>query len=473
MNQLDLCYLPATELAILIAEKQLSPVEVLQAFLERIVQVNPAINAVCTVAAEQAMMAAETAEAVVMRGEELAPLHGVPVAVKDLTLTAGIRTTFGSEIYSRFVPEEDAAVVQRLKAAGAIIFCKTNTPEFGAGANTFNNVFGITRNPWNPALTPAGSSGGSAAALAVGLTPFATGSDLAGSLRTPASFCGVIGLRPTPNRISDYPATNPWQQLSVEGPMARTVADAALLFSVMSGYDERLPLSIASDPAEFLQAVVQPELRGWRVAWSPDLGFAPVDSEVVEICHQAAQIFGNELGCQLEEASPDLHDAPEIFQTLRAAAMAGRFAQLLPRWREKMQPNLVWNIEKGVKLSATEVSRAEIARGALWQRARRFFESHDLLLTPAAATLPFPVEVISPPEIAGRVMDNYVDWLGITYGITVAGLPAIVVPCGLSKEGLPVGLQIVGRSLGEAAILRAAAAFEKIRPEFFNRKITL
>lgn len=473
MNQLDLCYLPATELARLIVIKQLSPVEVLEAFLARIEQVNPRINATVTLAAEQAMAAAKAAEQAVMAGDELGALHGVPIAIKDLTQTAGIRTTFGSEIYAHYVPEEDAAVVQRLKAEGGVIFCKTNTPEFGAGANTFNNVFGITRNPWNPVLTPAGSSGGSAAALAAGLTPLATGSDLAGSLRTPASFCGVIGLRPTPNRVSDYPSANPWQQLSVEGPMARTVADTALLFSVMSGYDERLPLSIASDPAEFLSAVAQPDIRGWRVAWSADLGFAPVDSEVAKICQQAAQIFSDELGCQIDEATPDLHDAPEIFQTLRAASMAGRFAQLLPRWREEMQPNLVWNIEKGIKLSAAEVSQAEIARGALWQRARSFFEDYDLLLTPAAATLPFPVETISPPRVAGREMETYIDWLGITYGITVAGLPAIVVPCGTSKEGLPVGLQIVGRKLGEAAILRAAAAFEKARPELFNQKILL
>lgn len=464
MNLTQLGFLSATRLAALIRQGEISPVEVVAGLLERIEQHNPPINAFCTVATEQARQAAREAEAALLSGAPVGPLHGVPIGIKDLTETAGIRTTYGSRIYADNVPDEDAALVQRLKAAGAIVLGKTNTPEFGAGANTFNAVFGPTRNPWNVALTPAGSSGGSAAALAAGLCPLATGSDLGGSLRTPASFCGIVGLRPSPGRVPQYPGALPWEPLSVAGPMARHVEDVALALSVMAGRDERDPLSLADDPAQFLNAIQQPDIRGWRVAWSADLGFAPVDAEVARLCRTAAELFASELGATVDEASPDLSDATEIFQTIRAALMATYHAHRLADWQAKMQPNLVWNIEKGLKLSALEVGRAEVARGALAERARRFFANFDLLLVPAASTLPFPVETTSPPEIGGRKMANYVEWLGLTYGITLAGLPSIVVPCGQSASGLPVGLQIVGRRLNEAAILRAAAAFEQIRP---------
>ena len=464
MDILEFCYLPATVLASRIQTRDISPVEVLEALLKRIEQINPTINAVCTLDADNARMAASLAEAAVKRGGRVGALHGVPILVKDLTNTAGIRTTFGSQIFANNVPTEDAALVERLKNAGAIILGKTNTPEFGAGANTFNNIFGITRNPWNSALTPAGSSGGSAAALAAGMCHLATGSDLGGSLRTPASFCGVVGFRPTPGRVSSYPTNMLWEQLSVNGPMARSVGDVALMFSVMAGQDERLPFSVQSNPGEFTRAVQKPSIKGAKVAWSADLGFAPMDEEVSDICLQAARLFSSELGCTLDAASPDLHDAPEIFQTLRASQMATNFSQYLGQWREQMQPNLVWNIEKGLNLSALEVGQATIGLGALWQRARSFFQNYDFLITPAASTTPFPVETISPPYVGGRKMETYVDWLGIAYGITLTGLPAIVVPCGRSSTGMPVGLQIVGRRMGEAALLRAAAAFEQVSP---------
>lgn len=464
MDNNDFGFTPAAELAEQIRQRQISPVEVVDKLLERIENINPHVNAYVTVTAELARQAAKQAEAEVMHSHHVGPLHGVPVAIKDLTPTAGIRTTYGSQIYADNVPEEDAAIVQRLKAAGAIILGKTNTPEFGAGAQTFNTLFGITRNPWDTRLTPAGSSGGSAAALAAGLTPLATGSDLGGSLRTPASFCNVLGFRPSWGLVPEYPTSMPWDNLSASGPMARDVRDIALLLSVMAGPDRRAPISEPGHPAEYLAAIEQPDIKGWKVAWSPDLGFAPVEPEVVEICQQAAQVFANELGCKVDEAAPDFSDSPQIFQVLRGARMAAAYADFLPQWRDKMQANLVWNTEYGLTLSGREVYQAETARGKLWDRVWRFFEDYDLLLAPAAATLPFPVETISPPEINGRKMENYVEWLGLSYGITLTGLPSLVVPCGFSKSGLPVGIQIVGRRLGEANILRAAAAFEKVRP---------
>jgi len=464
LESTTLCYLSAVQLAKMIRQRELSPVEVIEAFLNRIEQINPLINAYCTLAPEQAYQVAREAEAKQMSGEELGPLHGVPVSIKDLTPTAGIRTTFGSRIFEHHVPTQDAVIVEKIKAAGAIVLGKTNTPEFGAGANTFNDIFGSTRNPWRLTHTPAGSSGGAAAALAAGLCPLAEGSDLGGSLRTPASFCGVVGLRPSIGRVTNYPSLIAWDSLAVNGPMARTVEDVALMLSVIAGRDDRSPLSVSAAPGEFLAGTRQPEIKGWRVAWSPDLGFAPVDEEVVNLCQQALSVFKNELDCKVEVATPDLHDAPYIFQTLRAGALVAMYGNRLALWREQMQPNLVWNIEQGLKLSAADIGRAQIARSMLWDRVRRFFETYDLLLVPAAATLPFLCEVISPSQVGGRQMSNYVEWLGLTYGITVTGLPSICVPCGWSADGLPVGLQIVGRRLDEASILQAAAAFERAQP---------
>ncbi len=472
LDTAELGYTSAMKLAELVRQREISPVELIETFLSRIEQINPQITAYCTPAPEQARSAAREAEAKLARGEEVGPLHGVPVSIKDLTLTAGIRTTFGSRIHENNIPTQDAAVVEKLKAAGAIILGKTNTPEFGAGANTFNAIFGPSRNPWRLTHTTAGSSGGAAAALATGLCALSEGSDLGGSLRTPASFCNVVGLRPSLGRVASYPSQRVWDSMGVNGPMARTVEDVALMLSVIAGRDDRAPTSVPANPAEFLEAVRQPDIKGWKVAWSPDLGFAPVDEVVINICKQAVAVFSSELGCEVEEASPDLHDAPEISQVLRAAGMVAELGEVLPKWRDQMQPNLVWNIEQGFKLSALDVGKAQIARSALWQRARRFFEKYDILLVPTAGALPFPFETISPPVVGGRQMSNYVEWLGITYGITLTGLPSISVPCGWSEDGLPVGIQIVGRRLAEASILRAAAAFEQARP-WNNRRPAL
>ena len=463
MKVTELCFLSAGEMAAAVKKKKLSPVEIVDAILARIEKVNPKVNAYCTVVPEMAREAAKKAETEVMRGEEIGPLHGVPVSIKDLTLTAGIRTTWGSKIYEHFVPEEDALSVQRLKAAGAIIMGKTNTPEFGAGANTYNAVFGATRNPWKLSYTCGGSSGGSAVALACGLGPLATGSDLGGSLRIPASFCGVVGFRTSAGLVPIYPSAVGWDTLAVEGPMARTVGDTALMLSVMAGQDNRSPISFPVDARQFLAAVRRPEIRGLRVAWSPDLKISPLDHEVEKIAAAAAQRFA-ELGCTVEEAEPDFSGVQQIIHTTRALRMVTLHAEKLEKWRDQMNPNLVWNIEQGFPLTVKQIGGADKERTALYHRVRQFFEKYDLLLTPTVSVPPFPQEMIYPKEINGKPMKNYQEWVYLTYALTVTGLPVISIPCGFTSEGLPVGLQIVGRRLAEATVLKAAAAFEAIAP---------
>jgi amidase len=459
----ELCWMPATALAEAIRARRVSPREVVRAVLAQIDRVNPSVNAFCTVAGEQADAAAREAEEAVLRGRPLGPLHGVPVSIKDLTPTRGIRTTFGSLAFAHHVPEEDELIVRRLRRAGAILVGKTNTPEFGAGGNTTNRLFGPTRNPWKLTHSSGGSSGGAAAALATGMGPLAQGSDLGGSLRIPASYCGVVGFRTSPGVVPIVPSALPWDPLGVTGPMARTVADVALMLGVVAGPDPRAPLSVPVDPARWTDAVASPNVAGWRVAWSADLGITPVDPEVARIAGEAARAF-EELGAAVEEDHPDFSGAREIAHTLRAARMATLHSGLLPRWRDVMFPHLVWNIERGLALSAVEVGRAEVERAALWRRVQAFFERYDLLVTPTVPTPPFPVDQDYPPEINGQPVPTYVDWFLLTYAVTLVGHPAISVPAGWTAGGLPVGLQIVGRFRDEAAVLRAAAALEAARP---------
>ena len=461
----DLCYLPALKLRDLIRKKALSPVEVTKVFLNRIEKLNPVISAFCTIIPELALKAAKQAESAVMKRSKLGPLHGIPVGIKDVTLTAGIRTTFGSRLFEDFIPDQDALVVERLKNAGAIILGKTNTPEFAAGGSTFNKVFGITRNPWNPNFNSGGSSGGSAAALAAGLIPLAQGNDLGGSLRIPASFCGVVGFRPSPGRIPWAPGELLWDLLAVEGPMARTVGDIALMLEAMSGPDDRSPISIPEEEKDFLTAVKRPGIKGLRVAWSNDLGLTSVDPEVLEIARSAIRVF-NDLGCKVEEDTPDFQGVKEVALTLRGLRFVSLYQDALdhPRFKSLVNPLVIGNIEQGLKLSIGDVARAERKRSELWPKVKSFFDRHDFLLTPTVPIPPFPAETIYPKEIGGKPMESYIDWVMLTYAITLMGLPAISVPCGWTKQGLPVGLQIVGRRLGEAYLLRAAAAFEDAAP---------
>jgi len=464
VTERDLCFTSAVDLARLYRARRASPLEVMRAVLARIDAVNPALNAYVTLTREAALAGARRATIALRRGAALPPLYGVPVSIKDLTHTRGIRTTWGSKIFEDHVPDEDALIVQRLKAAGAIVVGKTNTPEFGAGGNTFNALFGATRNPWNPALTCGGSSGGAAVALATGMGPLAQGSDTGGSLRTPAAFCGIVGFRTTPGLVPYYPKALAWDSIGVTGPMARTVADTALMLSVIAGPDDRAPLSYDVDTRAFLRAVKAPSIKGWRVAWTPDLnGLIPVDAEVAAVAEGATRVF-RALGARVEAACPDFGEVNEIVLGTRGLSMVANFAQHLPRWKDQMQKGLVWNIEQGLALTPTAIGRAETLRTELWQRVRAFMETRDLLILPTVAVPPFPVEQPYPTEINGKPLDNYTQWFFLTYGITVTGLPAMSVPCGFTKSGLPVGLQIVGRRHQEAMVLRAAAAFEAAAP---------
>jgi amidase len=460
----DLCFTPATELQRLYRARKVSPLEVMQAVLARIDAVNPALNAYVTVARESALAAARKATGALRRKGALPPLHGVPVSIKDLTPTKGIRTTWGSKIYEHHVPQEDALIVQRLKAAGAIVVGKTNTPEFGAGGNTFNAVFGATRNPWNPALTCGGSSGGAAVALATGMGPLAQGSDLGGSLRTPASFCGVVGFRTSAGLVPVYPRELAWDSLSVSGPMARTVADVALMLSVIAGPDDRSPISYAVDTREFVRATQSASIKGWRVAWTPDLdGLIPVDDEVVRVAHEATKVFRS-LGAKVESACCNFSEVNDIVLATRGLSFVANYSRYLAQWEPQMQKGLVWNIKQGLSLTPEQIAHGELSRARLWHRVREFMETRDLLILPTVAVPPFPVEQPYPTEINGKPLETYTQWFFLTYGITVTGLPAISVPCGFTRSGLPVGLQIVGRRRQEAAVLRAAAAFEAAAP---------
>jgi amidase len=460
----DLTFTPATELLRLYRARKVSPLEVLQAALARIEQVNPRVNAVVTLARDAALREARRATAALKRGAALPPLFGLPVGIKDVTPTRGLRTTYGSKLHADHVPDEDALVVQRLRAAGAIVLGKTNTPEFAFGPNTTNAVFGATRNPWDLALTSGGSSGGSAAALATGMCPLAEGTDLGGSLRGPAAFCGVVGFRTTPGLIPRYPSALAWDSYSVEGPMARTVGDAALMLAVMAGADDRSPISYDADPRALRQAVKAPSVKGARIAWTTDLGgLVEVDAEVRAVFEQAVAVFRG-LGARVEPGCPDVSDVPEIVRLSRGFLMVARHADKLPEHRAVLQAGLVENTEQGLALSSRDVARGELLRTRQWHRVREFLAAREVWLMPTAATPPFPVEHPHVMEINGRPVGKTMQRSFLTYLASVMGLPAISIPCGFTRRGLPVGLQIVGRRRGEAAVLRAAAAFEAARP---------
>jgi amidase len=455
----EILFADATEQAALVARRELSARELLDAHLHQIDRVNPEVNAIVTVVAEQALAAAADADARAARGEPLGPLHGLPVAIKDTHTTAGIRTTFGSPIYASFVPDSDALVVQRLKAAGAVVVGKTNTPEFGAGSQTFNEVFGATRNPYDRTRTSGGSSGGAAAATACGMLPIADGSDLGGSLRNPASFCNVVGFRPSPGRVPVWPALRAWDQLTVQGPIARTVSDAALVLSAMAGPDPRAPISIAQ-PGEAFAPPLHGEVAGARVACTPDLGRYPLDPAVRAVFDQVPTVL-ERLGCKVEEAAPDLGGADEIFATLRAAGFAVGYRAEYAQHRDQLKPEVVWNIEQGLALDALAVAAAEAARTELYHRARAFMQRYDFLVLPTSQVPPFSVQERWVRRIDGVEQRTYIDWMASCYAITLTGLPAISVPAAFTPDGLPVGIQIVGRHHRDLDVLRLAYAFEQ------------
>jgi aspartyl-tRNA(Asn)/glutamyl-tRNA(Gln) amidotransferase subunit A len=461
MSHTDLCWLPATEMAIAIRTRQLSPVELVDALLSRIHQLNPAINAYCTLTEEAARHAARAAEAAVLRGDDLGLLHGVPVSIKDLLFTSGVRTMRGSHIYERFVPDQDAPAVAKLKASGAILLGKTTTPEFGWKGTTDSLVTGVSRNPWNLARSCGGSSGGAAAAVAAGMGPLAVGTDGAGSIRIPASFCGIVGLKPSRGRVAVYPPSAVGF-LSHAGPITRTVQDAALMLQVMAGPDERDLGSLPVDATEYQLECVQ-AVRGLRVAWSVDLGYAPIEPEIGRICASAAQVFATDLGCVVEEAAPGFLDPVQSLQVLWASGLAAMLGSYLPQWVDQMDPGLVELIRSAERLSATNYVTAVMERDALWERMQQFFTRYDLLLTPTMPTTAFEAGVPIPSVVAGRPTIGF-GYTPFTFPFNLTGQPAITVPCGIAADGLPVGLQIVGRRYADKTVLRAAAAFEAARP---------
>jgi len=459
----ELTRLSAVELARLVRAKKASPFEVAQAHLAAIEKLNPEVNAFCTVAVEKALGWAREAEQAVMKRKKLGPLHGVPIGIKDLTPTAGIRTTWGSTLFAEHVPTADAEVVIRLKAAGAIVLGKTNTPEFGAGANTVNKVFGATRNPWNTALSASGSTGGGAAALAARMVPIAEGTDFGGSLRTPAAFCGVVGLRTTAGLVPKHPATLPWHDQSVAGPMARSAEDCALLLDAMTGLSPKSPLSFAPPWKSARERVADARhLKKLRFAYAPDIAAIGVDQEIERICRTAASDLAA-AGASVDEIEINMGDGRDAFLALRGEAMLGNHLDRLDRIGE-LGDNLAGNIRAGLALKITDVARAEHKRAEIWHRWRTLFEKYDLVLTPTAPVPPFPVERNYPEVIYGRKLQHYIDWIGPTFLVSLAALPAASVPAGLTSAKLPVGLQIVGPRFSEPLILSAAKFVEEAHP---------
>ncbi len=438
--------------------KDLSAREVLDAHLTQIARVNPKVNAIVTLAADQARAQALSADEAAARGEFLDPLHGLPIAHKDLAETRGLRTTFGSPIFKDYVPDFSTLLVERTQRAGAILIGKTNTPEFGAGSQTFNPIFGPTRNPWDLSKTCGGSTGGGAVALACGMMPIADGSDLGGSLRNPASFCSVVGFRSSPGRVPNVPSRNAWNALNVVGPMARTVEDLALYLSALAGPDPRAPLSIHEPGSRFAQPLGR-DCNGLRVAWCNNFAGVPFDRRVSAVVNSQRKTFEG-LGCVTEDADPDFSGADEAFKTLRALGFYQQHSALLEPHRAQMKRTVIEEIERGARLTGPDIARAEILRSQLFARIGEFMSRYDFLVLPVVQVPPFDIDQEYVTEIEGQRMESYVDWMRSCYFISVTALPAISVPAGFTPEGLPVGLQIVGRHQDDWGVLQMAHAFE-------------
>ena len=463
---MSICDLTAVEMARRLRAKELSAREVMAAHLDRIEQLNPRLNAIVTLDADRAIEAARAADDTIARGGAVGLLHGLPVGHKDLLLTRGMRTTFGSPLFRDFVPDQDSLIVERLRAAGAIAVGKTNTPEFGAGSQTFNPVFGATLNPYDATKTCGGSSGGAAVALATGMLPIADGSDMGGSLRNPASFCSVVGVRPSPGRVPTWPAADAWSTLSVDGPMARTVGDAALMLRATAGPDSRSPISIAA-PLAGPHASLERDFNGTRVAWWTTLGGAPVDARIRRVIDEQRGVFAA-LGCRVDDAEPDFAGFDEVFKTIRAIAFLTGVAPRIGNRRGEVKDTIRWEIERGERMSANDVASALTRRTELFHRMRQFMEPYEFFVLPTTQVPPFDVDVPYPTAIDGVRMETYIDWMQSCYFISIVGNPAVSVPCGFTDDGLPVGLQIVGRHQADWAVLQIAHAFEGARGKIKN-----
>jgi amidase len=455
----SLCFMSAVEMARLIRAKKLSAREALTAHLTQIERVNPKVNAIVTLVPELASAAAAKADEMQARGEMLGPLHGLPVAHKDLLDTRGIRTTYGSPLYKDYVPAEDDIVVERMRRAGAITIGKTNTPEFGAGSQTFNTVFGATHNPYDLTKTCGGSSGGAAVALACGLVPVASGSDTGGSLRNPAAFCNVVGFRPSPGRVPNPKAAFGWWTLSTSGCLGRSVADLAFALSTIAGPDARAPLSI-NEPGERLVRPLNRSFKGVRVAWYKDLGGVPFDPRVRTVVDAHRKTFES-LGCIVDQAEPDFAPAEVAFRVLRAWNTANSYGERFRAHPEAFKDTLTREIEEGLRSTGTDVARAEAAHGQIWRRFQAFLEKYEYFVLPTTQLPPFDVNTPYPTEIAGVKFDSYIDWMKSCWYISATGNPAASVPAGFTPEGLPVGVQIVGRFKEDFSVLQLAHAFEQ------------
>ena len=454
-----LCDMEAVALRRLIGRKEISPIELLESCQERIEAVNPTVNAFVASDLAAARTAAEAAERAVLRGEELGPLHGLPIGIKDLSETKGLRTTFGSLLFENHVPATDEGVVARIRAAGAVILGKTNTPEFGAGANTRNRVYGATGNPFDPVLTSSGSSGGSAAAVATSMVPIASGSDMGGSLRTPAGFCGVVGVRTTPGLVPTERRLLGWSPLSVDGPMARNVGDAALLLSAMAGSDPIDPLAGPVDAAA-LASLPEVDLSRLRVAFSEDLGFAPIDDDIRAVFNTRCGLFADLFG-SASERDPALGDADRIFAVLRAEGFLGNLHEAYKSAKDKLGPPVIENVEQALTFSYADRAWAHLEHTKLYRRVEALFQEIDLLICPVASVSPFPHAEWAPREMNGMALKHYFHWIAINYGLTLTGHPVVALPCGTDHKGMPFGIQIVGPRRGDRFLLGAAAALER------------
>jgi amidase len=456
----DLCFMPATEMSSLIRKKKLSAREVMQAHLRQIELVNSKVNAIVTLVPEDRLMAqALAADESLAKGKWLGPLHGLPIGVKDLHETKGIRTTYGSPLKKDFVTDFDCLIVEREKKNGAIVIGKTNVPELGLGSQTFNPIFGATKNPYDLSKTCGGSTGGGSVALACGVVPLADGSDFGGSLRNPPNFCNIVGLRPSPGRAPDAPSTMGWFAFSVAGPVARNVADCAYFLSALAGFDRRSPISIDQPGSRFRQSLARRSFSGVRVALFKDMGL-PWEPEVRDAVKAQGKVFES-LGCIVEEAEPDFTDAHECFLLWRHWFYEQAYGDVLERDSEQLNSYVHWHVEEGRKLTGPQLSRIEAKRTALYQRMRQFMEKYEFFLAPVNQVLPFDVKTMFPTEIAGVKMDNYLAWMKSAYYISVVGNPAMSVPCAFSRSGLPIGIQIVGRHNDDWGLLQMAYAFEQ------------
>lgn len=459
MTNETLCDLTALEMRSLLDSGKVSSRELLAAHLRRIEEVNPELNAIVTLTPEIAHQRALAADDAQVKGESLGLLHGLPIAHKDITDTAGVLTTMGSPIYKDRVPEKDDLIVERIRNAGAIMVGKTNTPEFGAGSQTFNEVFGVTSNPYDTSKTCGGSSGGAAVALAARMLPIADGSDLGGSLRNPASFCNVVGFRPSGGRVPTVPSNNLWMPMATKGPMARTVSDISLFMQAIAGPHQLAPSSNIESP-EIFSGSLERNFAGTKVAWSPDLGGLPVDPAVRTALASVPDRLSN-LGCEVVEKWPDLSDAPEIFQTLRAEIFAHSYASLLKTHRDQLKATVIWNAEKGLAMSMKDHGEACFKQAQMFAELQHFMADIDFLACPVTQVPPFSKEIEYPKEIEGIRFDTYIDWMRSCSDITTTTHPAISVPAGFTPEGLPVGLQIVGKSRDDRSVLELAYAFEQ------------